>query len=398
MTSVVIVGGGVIGLSIAWRAAQAGMSVTLADPAPGRGASHAAAGMLAPAAEAAYAEKDLFALGLRSLRRFAGFSSELTELTGLPTGFRQAGTLQVAYDADDMSVLIEAQELQDSFGMATSRLSARECRAAEPMLDPAVRGGVLTEEEGAADPRLLIAALLAAAQRCGAALVPERVTEILYSEPPGRGPEPASVEPAARPGQRVSGIRLASGRTVPCEWVVIAAGWESSAIAGMPPDALPPIRPVKGQILRLRASGDALLPGRCIRGLVRGARVYLLPRENRELVVGATQEELGPDVTVTAGGVWELLRDAHSLVPGITELEFAEATAGLRPGTPDNAPVLGPAGPPGLVLATGHFRGGVLLAPVTAELTTEYLHTQRLPAPAAPFTVHRLHGPDGSRP
>ena len=148
MTSAVIIGGGVIGLSVAWRAAQRGISVTLADPAPGRGASHAAAGMLTPAAEAAYAEKDLFTLGQESLQRYPGFAAELTARTGEPTGFRQTGTLQVGYDADDLAVLYEAQALQESLGVATERLTSRECRAAEPMLDPSVRGGLLTRTTG----------------------------------------------------------------------------------------------------------------------------------------------------------------------------------------------------------------------------------------------------------
>jgi glycine oxidase len=170
---------------------------------------------------------------------------------------------------------------------------------------------------------------------------------------------------------------------------VVAAGWRSQSIGGLPPGAVPPVRPVKGQILRLRAPAGGQL-GRCVRGLVRGHGVYLVPRRDGELVVGATQEEMGPDTRVTAGGVWELLRDARTLVPGLTEFEFAEATAGLRPGTPDNAPVLGPTTLPGLVLATGHFRSGVLLAPVTADLVAEYLATGELPAGAAAFAGSRF--------
>ena len=182
--------------------------------------------------------------------------------------------------------------------------------------------------------------------------------------------------------------------------MVLAAGWQSAAIAGLPPGAAVPVRPVKGQILRLRppaAVRSALaapgLLGRTVRGLVRGSVVYLVPREDGELVVGATQEELGPDTTVTAGGVWALLRDARQLVPGITEFELAEAIAGLRPGTPDNAPVIGLAGLPGLVLATGHFRGGVLLAPATAEAVAELLMNKQVPELIAPFSPMRFARP-----
>lgn len=390
MTSAIVVGGGVIGLGVAWRAAQRGAAVTVVDPAPGRGASYAAAGMLTPVAEAAYAEKDLFTLGLESLRRYPDFVAELTAVTAQPTGFRRTGTLQVAYDADDLAMLGEVHDLQESFGVATERLSSRECRAAEPMLDPSVRGGLLTTSDGSVDPRLLTSALLAAAERAGVRIVRQPVTDLLIAD----GPAGAGTERPG-PGGRAAGVRLADGTEISADQVVLAAGWRSGSIGGLPPGAVPPIRPVKGQILRLRASHGNPIPGRCVRGIVRGSPVYLVPRESGELVIGATQEELGPDTRVTAGGIWELLRDARALVPGITELDFAEAVAGLRPGTPDNAPVLGPAGLAGLVLATGHFRGGVLLAPITAEVIAEYLHTERIPGVAAAFTMTRF-APAGS--
>jgi glycine oxidase len=382
---VLVVGGGVIGLAIAWRAAQRGLRVTLADPDPAGGATHAAAGMLTPVAEAAYAERELFALGSESLDRYPAFVAELAELTGLPTGFRQTGTLQVAYDRDDLAVLTEQHQLQEAFGRPARRLTGRECRAAEPLLDPSVRGGLLADADGSVDPRMLARALQAAARLAGVRFVPQRATELITA----RG--------AVGPASRVTGARLADGSTVPAAWVVLAAGWQSVAIGGLPAAAAVPVRPVKGQILRLRPTAATRAAGlppalltRTVRGLVRGSAVYLVPRHDGELVVGATQEEMGPDTTVTAGGVWELLRDARLLVPGITELELAEAVAGLRPGTPDNAPVIGPAALAGLVWATGHFRGGVLLAPVTADIVTEYLESERLPGLALPFTPQRF--------
>ena len=356
--STVIVGGGVIGLSIAWRAAQRGFTVTVADPAPGSGASHAAAGMLTPVAEAAYAEEHLLRLGLTSLARYPEFAEELAELTGQPAGFRRGGTVQVAYDPDDLAVIEESHALQQKFGVAAQRLTARECRELEPMLAPGVSGGLFTADDGSIDPRLLVTALLTAVTKAGVSLVRQRVTDV--------GPHR---------------VTLADGTTLTADWVVIAAGHASARFGRVP------VRPVKGQILRLR--GEPLLT-RCVRGIVSGARVYLVPRDNGELVVGATQEEMGTDTRVTAGGVWELLRDARALVPGITELEFTEAAAGLRPGTPDNAPVLGPSGIDGVLLATGHFRGGVLLAPVTADLITQIMDTKRAVADLQPFTVDRF--------
>ncbi len=360
---VLIIGGGVIGLSIAWRAAQQGMRVVLADAHPGQGATYAAAGMLTPIAEAAYAEREIFALGQNSLRRYPAFIAELESVTGLPTGFRQTGTLQVAFDSDDLALLAELRVLQETFGVHPRKLSARECRDAEPMLNPSVRGGMLAADDGSVDPRRLAAALLTAAEGAGARIIPQPVTEVGCA------------------GGRASGAVLADGSAVTAAQIVLAAGWQSATLPGLPSGIAPPVRPVKGQIIRLRGStegfagGPAGLLRRTVRGIVHGSSIYLVPRDSGELVIGATQEDLGPDTTVTAGGIWELLRDARTLVPGITELEFADAIAGLRPGTPDNAPLIGPSELPGLVLATGHFRAGVLLAPVTADTVTHFLTT-----------------------
>lgn len=374
---VLIIGAGVIGLAIAWRAAQRGMRVLIADPDPGSGASHAAAGMLTPVAEAAYAERELFDFGCASLRRYPEFVAELTEATGLPTGFRQTGTLQVAHDADDLAALAEHAQLRESFGAATQRLTGRECRVAEPLLGP-VCGGLLVTDDASVDPRLLTTALLAAAKAAGVTHLPQRARRLLA-------------------GQAAAGAELDQGTTVAAGQVVLCAGWASATLEGVPTEAAPPLRPVKGQIIRLRptaqtrtTSPSPAFLNRTVRGLVRGSSVYLVPRHDGEVVVGATQEELGADTTVTAGGVWQLLRDARALVPGITELEFAEAAAGLRPGTPDNAPLLGPSCLPGLILATGHFRAGVLLAPLTADLIADLLATGTLPAAAAPFSAQRL--------
>jgi glycine oxidase len=205
---------------------------------------------------------------------------------------------------------------------------------------------------------------MAAADAAGARLIRQRVTEVLCT------------------AGRATGVRLADGSVVAADWTVLAAGWQSTGLSGVPQNLAPPVRPVKGQIIRLRTTtamrAAGLPPGllrRTVRGLVRGSSVYLVPRDSGELVVGATQEELGADTAVTAGGLWELLRDARTLVPGITELELADVVAGLRPGTPDNAPVIGPSGLPGLLFATGHFRAGVLLAPVTADTVAAFLRT-----------------------
>ncbi len=366
----VIIGAGVIGLAIAWRAAHHGLAVAVADPEPASGASRAAAGMLAPVSEAWYGEEELLQFGLAARDRYPSFVAELTELTGAPTGFRQTGTLQVAYDHDDLAVLERVHDLHVALGLEARRVSAREARAIEPLLAPSVRGGVLVPGDGSVDPRLLTRALLDAAARTGVIVHRQHVREVTVA------------------GGRAHGVALCDGSRLACEAVVLATGWQSATMPGVPVDALPPVRPVKGQILRLHSTQPFLRGS--VRALVRGSSVYLVPRVSGELVIGATQEELGADTRVTAGGVWELLRDARTLIPGITELELVEAAAGLRPGTPDNAPVIGPSALPGLVLATGHYRNGVLLAPITADIIAEFLATERLPQAAARFSAARF--------
>jgi glycine oxidase len=367
---VVIVGGGVIGLATAWRSLGRGLRVTLVDPEPASKASYVAAGMLTPVSELSYGEEALLRLGLASRDRYAAFVAELEEVSGRSTGFRDDGTLQVALDSDDLAVLDELRRFQESLGIPAEALTGRECRRLEPMLAPAVRGGLLAPADGSIDPRRLTAALLAAVERLGGTLVRERATEVLTED------------------GRAVGVRLESGEALHAGQVVLAAGPWSQDLKGVPPGVLPPVRPVKGQVVRLRSATPFL--GRCVRGLVHGSSVYLVPRTDGEIVVGATQEEMGFDTTVTAGGLWELLRDARELLPGITELAFTEVNAGLRPGSPDNAPVLGPSALPGLLLATGHFRGGVLLTPVTGDVMAEMLATGTAPEIARPFSPDRF--------
>ncbi|WP_101257649.1 glycine oxidase ThiO [Streptomyces barkulensis] len=370
---VLIIGGGVIGLVTAWRTAQRGARVTVVDPAPGGGAAGVAAGMLAAVTELHYGEESLLALNLASARRYPAFTAELEEASGLGTGYRACGTLAVALDADDRAHLRELHALHRRCGLESAWLTGRECRRLEPMLAPGVRGGLRVDGDHQTDPRRLTAALLAACERAGVRFVRQRAGRLSLS------------------GDRAAGAQLADGTALGADRVVLAAGSDSGRLAGVPEEVLPPVRPVKGQILRLRIPGAyAPFLSRTVRALVRGGHVYLVPRADGELVLGATSEEQGWDTTVTAGGVYELLRDAHELVPGITELPLVETRAGLRPGSPDNAPLLGPTALPGLHLATGHHRNGVLLAPVTGDILAQVLTTGELPEEARPFTPRRF--------
>ncbi|MEY9874998.1 glycine oxidase [Streptacidiphilus sp. MAP12-33] len=379
---VLVVGGGIIGLAVAWRTAQRGLAVTVLDPGPGHGANQVAAGMLAPVTELQYGEEPLLALGIASNARYADFVAELTEASGgLGTGYRRCGTLAVALDADDRAELREVHAFQQRLGLTSQWLTGRECRRLEPMLAPDVRGGTLVADDHQVDGRRLGAALVEACRRAGVTLHRSRAAELLLD------------------GDRAGGARAEDGTTLRAEQTVLAAGSWSGELPGLPPEAQLPVRPVKGQVLRLRmesVQGPLPMPflSRNLRAVVKGVHLYLVPREDGELVLGATMEEQGFDTTVTAGGVYELLRDARELLPGITELPLVEASAGLRPGTPDNAPLLGPTALPGLVAATGHHRNGVLLTPVTGDAIATYLTTGALPPEAAPFTPTRFqHSP-----
>ncbi|WP_406255478.1 glycine oxidase ThiO [Streptomyces chartreusis] len=372
-SDVLVIGGGIIGLVTAWRAAQRGFTTAVVDPEPGGGAAQVAAGMLAAVTELHYGEQTLLGLNLASARRYPDFAAELTDVTGHDLGYRRCGTLAVALDADDRAHLRELHALQRQSGLDSEWLSGRECRRLEPMLAPGVRGGLRVDGDHQIDPRRLTGALLAACERAG----------VVFHR--------AWAERVDVVRDRATGVTTTDGTALSADQVVLAAGSLSGRLAGVPDAVVPPVRPVKGQVLRLTVPQRyAPFLSRTVRAVVRGSQVYLVPRENGELVVGATSEELGWDTTVTAGGVYELLRDAHELVPGITELPLTETRAGLRPGSPDNAPLLGPTELAGLSLATGHYRNGVLLTPVTGDAMAHVLATGELPEEARAFTPRRF--------
>ncbi|MER6461592.1 glycine oxidase ThiO [Streptomyces sp. NPDC001288] len=372
-SDVLVIGGGIIGLVTAWRSAQRGLATAVADPEPGGGAAQVAAGMLAAVTELHHGEQTLLGLNLASARRYPGFAAELTELTGHDLGYRRCGTLAVALDADDRAHLRDLHALQQRSGLDSAWLSGRECRRLEPMLAPGVRGGLRVDGDHQIDPRRLAAALVTACERAGVVFHRDWAERLEVVR------------------ERATGAVTRAGERLAADRVVLAGGSLSGRLAGVPEDVLPPVRPVKGQVLRLTVPARYRpFLSRTVRAVVRGGHLYLVPRENGELVVGATSEELGWDTTVTAGGVYELLRDAHELVPGITELPLTETRAGLRPGSPDNAPLLGPTRLDGLLLATGHHRNGVLLTPVTGDVMAELLTGGEPPEEARPFTPKRF--------
>jgi len=349
----IFVGGGIIGLSCAWRAARRGARVAVLDRAePPAGATDVAAGMLAPVGELVFGEPKLLELTLASARLYPEFVAALEAATGESVGYARQGALHVALDRDEAAQLRRVHDLQRSLGLEAEWLPPRRCRELEPGLTPSLNGGVFAAGEAAVDPRALTRALLAA-------LVAEGVELRTGCE----------VAEGIFEGERLVGVRARAAvdpgpvEELRADAVVLCAGAWSGQAAWLPEHARPRVRPVKGQVLELRAA-DGQPP--CER-IVASERVYLVPRPDGRLVVGATSEEQGFDTTVLAGGVHELLREAYRLLPDVAEMELLGALAGLRPGTPDNLPLIGPGAVDGLLLATGHYRNGILLAPLTAE-------------------------------
>ncbi len=364
-----IIGAGVIGLGIAWRLAQRGAAVTLFDrAAAGSGASHAAAGMLAACAEAEPGEEKLIALGRRSQALWPDFAAELEKLTGQPVDLRREGTLVVALTADDQARMQHHLEFQHSLELPVEWISAREARRHEPHL-ASIAGAVWSPEDGQVDNRKLVAALKLACASAGVDIQEHRpVRRILLTD-----------------GCAV-GVELADGTEHRGDTVVLAAGAWSRGIEDLPSALRPPVRPVKGQMIALQM--DAAVP--LVTHVVWGPKVYMTPRLDGRLILGATVEEKGFDATITAGAVLALLEAAWRVFPAIEELPVAEMWAGHRPGSRDDAPILGygPAG--GLIYATGHHRNGILLAPITADAIARLVLDGTMDPVIAPFGLDRF--------
>lgn len=374
----VVVGGGVIGLSIAWRAAAAGLAVGVVDPRPGHGATWAAAGMLGPVGEAHFGEEALARANLAAARRWPAFALDLEESSDQPVGYVSSGTVLAAMDTSDRRVVDDVLEYQLALGLAPRRLSSRECRELEPLLSPGIGGGAEFADDHQVDNRLLVDALLAAGRKAGVVMVTDSV---------------AGVESEH---DRATGVSLEGGNSIAAGAVVIAAGCWSGRLAGLPSPVVPPVRPVKGLTVRARAMKGTPRLTRIVRGLVHGRSCYLVPRQDGTVVIGATVEEKGFDLSVQVGSVHDLLRDARAIVPALDEYELVETTAGLRPGSPDNAPIVGATAMERLFMATGHYRNGILLAPVTADAVVSLLEGHPVSGALAPFAPDRFVTPPGT--
>ena len=378
---VVIVGGGLAGLVTAWRLGQTGIDVTVIDPAPGSGASIVAGGMLAPVSEAWFGEEDRLALDLASHALWREFAKELEADSGVDIGFRTEGTIQFAFNKDDLRDLARTREFQQSLGLDAVELSGSEVRILEPFLSPNVLGASLVKSDHSVDNRALVIALVTACEARGVEFIREKVIGIEFDT-----------------GSSDSKVRAVTTelQVIQASQVVIAAGAWSAQIVGA--ESLG-VRPIMGEVIRVAPrSGATATITHTIRGMVRGYPVYLVPRAKGEIVIGATQLETGFDIQPTAGGIFQLLRDAREVFPYLSEMRIVELMAGLRPGSPDNAPLMGPiAHHAGLYAATGHYRNGVLLTPATGDVMRAYLTGSTIPEYARAFTPERFTSLSGAR-
>ena len=369
-TEVVVIGGGVIGLAAAFELAGRGRRVVLLERGElGAEASAVAAGMLAPTSESEGSPALLLDIQLDSLRRYPEFVAAVSRAGGLDCGYRSEGSLWVARQRDDQIELEHLAALQRERGLHSRLLTARETRNIEPYVAPRAVGGLLVDGDHQIDPRRLLPALISAAQQRGVDLRPHTRVDGVFAEQ--------------------GGIRIICGDAeLSADIAVIAAGvWSEDGIATPAPTL--GLRPVKGQLLRLR--GEPL-----IQHVVRTPDIYLVPRSDGELIVGASEEEQGFNDQPTAGAVFDLLRDAWEVLPGVYDLHLDEISVGFRPAVRDHLPVIGPANSgsaPGVFLATAHYRNGILLAPATAYWLAEAIDSGRTPPLLEPFQAPRLAGP-----
>lgn len=391
---VVVVGGGVIGLSIAWRVGQEGLRVALVDPDPGGGVSSIAAGMLGPTTtRSAYAEEELQNFNAISAAAYPAFSIELEEVSGMKVGYEHSGGILVAVDAkagegpelsfpaadghrgDGVRFIESVYKYQASLGLPVQMISSEQCRLLEPCISPQATMAVLYEDEGHVDSRRLCQALVRACRAVEVNIHLHRVVHLITK------------------GREAKGVLLDDGRQLDAASIVLAAGAWSHLLNGLPEMVVQPLRPLKGQVVRVRSRMDAVyeVPSRTIRAHVNGRHVYVVPQLGGQAVVGATLEDVGYDTSVTVEAMHRLLHDASLVVPSIGSMEVVNLGAGLRPVAADNVPMIGASFVEGLFLATGHGRNGVLLAPATAEAVCKLITKGVVDESIRPFSPKRFY-------
>jgi glycine oxidase len=361
---VAIAGGGLIGGAIAFELARAGLDVALFDrQQPGEGSSWAAAGILSPAPENSGMISTV-PLGRASLQLYPEFVATVEEISGQSVGYRTRGTLEALFSSDAQEKLSTIIALHHGLGLKAEAVSADDAREMEPALNPELEAAVFRPDEASVDNRALTNAVLTAAVRTGVKIFTA-----------------ANVQSIFKNGGRCEGF-LVDGEKVQSRWTVIAAGCCSAEIEGAARYA--PVRPAKGQMIALRAEDFS------IERVLWSDHVYLVPRNDGRILAGATVEYVGFDKKVTVGAVHKIINAALQLAPALADAQIAETWAGLRPDAPDHLPIIGPTDLDGLLIATGHFRSGILLAPITAQLIREWITTQNVGMDWARFSPMRF--------
>ena len=366
---IAIIGAGVVGLGIAWRLAGRATVTVFDRGKAGAGASHAAAGMLAACCEAEPGEEALVALGRESQARWPAFAEELKRASGIDVELRREGTLVLALTADDQAEIAHRLGFQRRLDLPLEWLSAAATRAREPHLAGKIAGALFSPQDHQVDNRKLVQALRIAAESAGVKICEQRPVKLIVVQ-----------------GGRAKGVAFEDGAIAAADIVVLAAGAWSRSIGGLPPDRRPPVRPVKGQMLSLRMDAAAPL----LTHVLWAPGAYLVPRRDGRLIVGGTVEEKGFDDTITAGGMLTLLEAAWRAIPAVEELPIDEIWVGHRPGSRDDAPILGPGPLEGLLYATGHHRNGILLAPVTADAMARLVLDEVVEPAIKPFGLERF--------
>jgi len=372
---IAVIGGGICGLGIGWRLVQAGQEVTIFERGlAGKEATWAAAGMLAPQVEVEHGEEVLLPLALESRAMWKNFAAELFDATAIDVDYREEGTIVVGLNRDDIEHLENRMTFIEKLGLDVKWLSGHEIRKNQPHLGRSIAGGIYSGLDHQVDNRRAAIALKKAFLGAGGIL--KENIEVL------------GVMTAAG---RVSGLELVDDE-VRVDTVVVAAGAWSRNIMGLPEISRPPVRPLKGQMVAVQMDSKLPLIDNVIWGPGNGVvpSIYLAPKTDGRLLIGATVEEMGFDKNLTAGGLMELLRLAWEILPGIYDLPIVESWAGLRPASRDDAPILGPTPTTGIVLATGHHRNGVLLAPITARVIADYLVNGTVDKIIKPFSINRF--------
>ncbi|MCC6864693.1 MAG: glycine oxidase ThiO [Ignavibacteria bacterium] len=349
--NIAIIGGGIIGLSVGWQLAKKGLKVAIYERSKaGQGASHAAAGMLAPQAEMGFEDIEMFNLCRKSLEMYPKFVDELYSDTGIKVEVEKTGCILPGFDRDDTERLRRLFDFREKVGLDVIWLTGSEAREIEPFLSPRCTGAIWIYDDAQINNRLLLNVLKKAFVICGGKLFEDHEVENINIE-----------------GKNIKGIYV-HGSFLNYDTVIVAAGSWSKQINGIPEYLQPPVRPVKGQIISLRLNETCR-----ITKVVRAPDVYLLPKSDGRLVIGASVEEMGYDLNPTAGEIYRLLERGWQAVPAIYDLPIESIDVGLRPGSRDHMPIIGNSDVNGLYFASGHYRNGILLTPVTAFELSEWI-------------------------